>query len=258
VAALAQNGDGLRPDQAGAANDDDLHDLPSLADDLRLFAPLCIPSIFGMRALRRRKSRAGGSTAHQSERGAGLGGTRRANVRGFRVFIGSSHGIRHHAVQERSRRSGDQNRLIGGQGPSQRLDLTLIGYAFRRRRERCIRTVTASTERNVRSSQERPSSVTVKRTATGVRAGVRSRKCGDLVEKIRSGARVSHYFGQPASSGPSSSMPISWKATADIFQQYRPGAVQVGHGSTPSMICPGSYRNDFSRLDAPVTFFRTR
>jgi hypothetical protein len=31
VAALAQNGDGLRADQAGAADDDDLHGLPSLA-----------------------------------------------------------------------------------------------------------------------------------------------------------------------------------------------------------------------------------
>jgi hypothetical protein len=30
VAPLAQNGDGLRADQAGAADDDDLHDLPSL------------------------------------------------------------------------------------------------------------------------------------------------------------------------------------------------------------------------------------
>ena len=35
MAALAQNGDGLRADQAGAADDDDLHDLPSLVDDLR-------------------------------------------------------------------------------------------------------------------------------------------------------------------------------------------------------------------------------
>jgi hypothetical protein len=33
VAALAQNGDGLRADQAGAADDDDLHSLPSLVDD---------------------------------------------------------------------------------------------------------------------------------------------------------------------------------------------------------------------------------
>src|SRR5947207_15821758 len=33
VAALAQNGDGLRADQAGAADDDDLHGLPSLVDD---------------------------------------------------------------------------------------------------------------------------------------------------------------------------------------------------------------------------------
>src|SRR5215211_5790631 len=32
-AALAQNGDGLRADQAGAADDDDLHGLPSLVDD---------------------------------------------------------------------------------------------------------------------------------------------------------------------------------------------------------------------------------
>src|SRR5215475_5369271 len=35
VAALAQNGDGLRADQAGAADDDDLHDLASLVDDWR-------------------------------------------------------------------------------------------------------------------------------------------------------------------------------------------------------------------------------
>src|SRR3979490_1774217 len=35
VAALAQNGDGLRADQAGAADDDDLHGLPSLVDDWR-------------------------------------------------------------------------------------------------------------------------------------------------------------------------------------------------------------------------------
>src|SRR5260221_10548948 len=33
VAAPAQNGDGLRADQAGAADDDDLHGLPSLVDD---------------------------------------------------------------------------------------------------------------------------------------------------------------------------------------------------------------------------------
>jgi hypothetical protein len=33
VAALAQNGDGLRADQAGATDDDDLHGLPSLVDD---------------------------------------------------------------------------------------------------------------------------------------------------------------------------------------------------------------------------------
>jgi hypothetical protein len=33
VAALAQNGDGLRADETGAADDDDLHDLPSLVDD---------------------------------------------------------------------------------------------------------------------------------------------------------------------------------------------------------------------------------
>jgi hypothetical protein len=31
VAALAQNGDGLRADQAGAADDDDLHGLPPLS-----------------------------------------------------------------------------------------------------------------------------------------------------------------------------------------------------------------------------------
>jgi hypothetical protein len=30
---LAQNGDGLRADQAGAADDDDLHGLLSLVDD---------------------------------------------------------------------------------------------------------------------------------------------------------------------------------------------------------------------------------
>src|SRR5215831_8611575 len=35
VAALAQNGDGLRADQAGATDDDDLHGLPSLVDDWR-------------------------------------------------------------------------------------------------------------------------------------------------------------------------------------------------------------------------------
>src|SRR5262245_25031839 len=35
VAALAQNGDGLRADQAGAAVDDDLHGLLSLVDDWR-------------------------------------------------------------------------------------------------------------------------------------------------------------------------------------------------------------------------------
>jgi hypothetical protein len=34
-AALAQNGDGLRADQAGAADDDDLHGLPSIVDDWR-------------------------------------------------------------------------------------------------------------------------------------------------------------------------------------------------------------------------------
>jgi hypothetical protein len=44
VAALAQNGDGLRADQAGAADDDDLHGLPSLVDDWRPFAPLCSPT----------------------------------------------------------------------------------------------------------------------------------------------------------------------------------------------------------------------
>jgi hypothetical protein len=32
VAALAQNRDGLRADQAGAADDDDLHGSPSLDD----------------------------------------------------------------------------------------------------------------------------------------------------------------------------------------------------------------------------------
>jgi hypothetical protein len=32
VAAPAQNGDGLRTDQASAADDDDLHGLPSLVD----------------------------------------------------------------------------------------------------------------------------------------------------------------------------------------------------------------------------------
>jgi hypothetical protein len=35
VAALAQNGDGLRADQAGAADDDDLHGLLSLLDEWR-------------------------------------------------------------------------------------------------------------------------------------------------------------------------------------------------------------------------------
>jgi hypothetical protein len=35
VAALAQNGDGLRADQAGAADDDDLHGLASLVNDWR-------------------------------------------------------------------------------------------------------------------------------------------------------------------------------------------------------------------------------
>src|SRR5262245_21616121 len=35
VAVLAQNGNGLRADQAGAADDDDLHGLPSLVDDWR-------------------------------------------------------------------------------------------------------------------------------------------------------------------------------------------------------------------------------
>src|SRR6266536_2574135 len=35
VAALAQNGDGLRADQARAADDDDLHGLPSLLSDKR-------------------------------------------------------------------------------------------------------------------------------------------------------------------------------------------------------------------------------
>src|SRR5262249_45388528 len=35
VPALAQNGDGLRADQASAADDDDLHGLPSLVDDCR-------------------------------------------------------------------------------------------------------------------------------------------------------------------------------------------------------------------------------
>jgi hypothetical protein len=33
VAALAQNGDGLRADEAGAADDDDFHGLPPLAND---------------------------------------------------------------------------------------------------------------------------------------------------------------------------------------------------------------------------------
>jgi hypothetical protein len=36
VAALAQNGDGLRADQAGAADDDDLHGLRSLVDGSEL------------------------------------------------------------------------------------------------------------------------------------------------------------------------------------------------------------------------------
>jgi hypothetical protein len=35
VAALVQNGDGLRADQAGAADDDDFHGLPSLFDGWR-------------------------------------------------------------------------------------------------------------------------------------------------------------------------------------------------------------------------------
>jgi hypothetical protein len=35
VAALAQIGDGLGADQAGAADDDDLDGLPSLVDDKR-------------------------------------------------------------------------------------------------------------------------------------------------------------------------------------------------------------------------------
>src|SRR5262249_48618665 len=35
VAALAQNGDGLRADQACAADDDDLHGFPSLSDNWR-------------------------------------------------------------------------------------------------------------------------------------------------------------------------------------------------------------------------------
>jgi hypothetical protein len=35
VAALAQNGDGLRADQAGAPDDDDLHGFTSLVDDRR-------------------------------------------------------------------------------------------------------------------------------------------------------------------------------------------------------------------------------
>jgi hypothetical protein len=38
VAALAQNRDGLRADQAGAADDDDLYGLPTLVDDCRSFS----------------------------------------------------------------------------------------------------------------------------------------------------------------------------------------------------------------------------
>src|SRR6185312_9816293 len=41
VTARAQNGDGLRTDQAGAADDYDLHDLPSLPDDWRPLKGRC-------------------------------------------------------------------------------------------------------------------------------------------------------------------------------------------------------------------------
>src|SRR6185295_2395364 len=44
VAAPAQDGDGLRADQAGTADDDDLHGLPSLVDDWRRITSIC-PSL---------------------------------------------------------------------------------------------------------------------------------------------------------------------------------------------------------------------
>jgi hypothetical protein len=44
VTSLAQNGDGLRADQAGAADDDDFHDLPRVVDNWR-------PQMVRMRAL---------------------------------------------------------------------------------------------------------------------------------------------------------------------------------------------------------------
>ena len=39
MAALAQNGDGLRADQAGAPDNDDFHDLPPLVDDFKAANP---------------------------------------------------------------------------------------------------------------------------------------------------------------------------------------------------------------------------
>jgi hypothetical protein len=50
---LAQDGDGLRADQAGAADDDGLHHLPSLVDDWKSLAhipqmgtrPSCISDV---------------------------------------------------------------------------------------------------------------------------------------------------------------------------------------------------------------------
>src|SRR5262249_31591665 len=51
MAALAQHGDGLRADEAGATDNDDLHSLPSLVDEDRNFKRYCATSPVGMHPL---------------------------------------------------------------------------------------------------------------------------------------------------------------------------------------------------------------
>ena len=82
-------------------------------------------------------------------------------------------------------------RSVGSQSWTQRLSLMPTGYAFPRRRERCIRMEMTATERKVRSCHGRPLSVTVKRTAAGVKTGLQSKAYYAFVENVRSGARLS-------------------------------------------------------------------
>src|ERR1700693_2389907 len=73
VAALTQNGDGLRADQASAADDDDLHGLPSLVDDWKCSGSQASALGFGFQLRPLKKESA------PSETGRRCGNVRRRN-----------------------------------------------------------------------------------------------------------------------------------------------------------------------------------